>query len=957
MNVSSLTSSSSTSATNASYSSKGLSGLMSGMDTETMVKEMLSGTQTKIDSANQKKQQLEWKQDSYRNCITDINTLYQSYFNASYDADLTNNLASAKFFNQKASTVTGSGVKIISTDYSAAAGDMTVAVEQLATKASLASTTTMSGDRTITGTNNIDLSKYNKTVTLKVNGTEVGVNLNNATTADEVAQAFNTALQDKGVTAKVYDGRLRLVGAKDTTFSVDTDKSTSYGLSMSGLGVPSTSEIKDTNGTVTGSMFQGTAMKPADGPSIQVSLDGVTKTISLNDIAGADGTITMDSLQAGLQKQLRSAFGTFVQVRTVGAGADQKLQLYMDDGNAATTDDGKGHELVVYGADAQAMGIKPGTSSCISTSTKLGELNGIAGSSYAFTINGQEFSFDSNTTLNDMITAINDSSAGVKISYSSLSDTFAMTSASTGAQYGIEIKQSQGNVMTALFGDQIHAANTVATNQLTTGTITGTGLAADYTTTAASLSMKVNGTSYTFTLSAKENGEAYTKDEVESSFNTWLKDTFGTGAGDAQNISYADGKLNIANGFAVSFTATTVDLESASAVATAKGSDDLALAFGFNRTATSNASTTEDTLLSAVTQLNGTGASFGLKAGASLADAKLSDITSIDGIAVTYQDGRFQLSGDGSTPIDLSGSATLQALFDGATSVAVSNGETATAAGQDAIADINGVKISRSSNTFTIDGVTMQLTQVSEKDESGKYKEATIATDQNTDKIVDALKSFVKDYNAMVDKFQGLLKEDADFQKYAPLTDAQKKEMSDSEVESWTKKAKTGLLRNDDTLESFLSNMRGALYTKSSSSSLALYDIGIATYDKTGKLEIDESALRNALSSDPEGVANLFTDKTDGLAKKLMQAMDDTAKLSSGSPGLLVSLAGAKDLASTLKNNTLYKQMLELDNKVDQLKDRYENEKDRYWKMFTAMENAMTNFNTQSSMLNSYFSN
>ena len=48
MDISSSTYYSVTGATN-SYSSKGLAGLASGMDTETMVKKMLSGVQTKID--------------------------------------------------------------------------------------------------------------------------------------------------------------------------------------------------------------------------------------------------------------------------------------------------------------------------------------------------------------------------------------------------------------------------------------------------------------------------------------------------------------------------------------------------------------------------------------------------------------------------------------------------------------------------------------------------------------------------------------------------------------------------------------------------------------------------------------------------------------------------------------------------------------------------------------------
>ena len=51
-----------------------VSGLASGMDTESIVKSLLMGTQTKIDKQSGLKQQLEWKQDIYRDLITKINT-------------------------------------------------------------------------------------------------------------------------------------------------------------------------------------------------------------------------------------------------------------------------------------------------------------------------------------------------------------------------------------------------------------------------------------------------------------------------------------------------------------------------------------------------------------------------------------------------------------------------------------------------------------------------------------------------------------------------------------------------------------------------------------------------------------------------------------------------------------------------------------------------------------------
>ena len=69
--------------TNSAYSSAGFSGMASGIDTESLVKSMLSGIQSKIDKQNQQKQQLLWKQDMYRDVITKINNFKNKYFDLS----------------------------------------------------------------------------------------------------------------------------------------------------------------------------------------------------------------------------------------------------------------------------------------------------------------------------------------------------------------------------------------------------------------------------------------------------------------------------------------------------------------------------------------------------------------------------------------------------------------------------------------------------------------------------------------------------------------------------------------------------------------------------------------------------------------------------------------------------------------------------------------------------------
>ena len=270
--------------------------------------------------------------------------------------------------------------------------------------------------------------------------------------------------------------------------------------------------------------------------------------------------------------------------------------------------------------------------------------------------------------------------------------------------------------------------------------------------------------------------------------------------------------------------------------------------------------------------------------------------------------------------------------------------------GEDAVVYIDGVKTTRSSNTFTVNGITMELTK------ADPNKEIVIGTTRDVDSIVEGFTEFIKDYNAMLDKLNGYMDEDAEYKDYAPLTDAQKKEMSDREIELWEEKAKTGLVRRDSTVQAFLSEMRSIMYTTPEDSDIALYNIGIETgnYKDKGKLVLNETALREALETDPAAVEKLFTQAKDGLAKQLDDSLKNIANTSSGSPGELVKLAGVKGY-STEKNNSITWDILSIDERIAQLQSIYDKQKERYWSQFNAMEQALANMSAQSGYLQSQF--
>lgn len=825
-------------------SNKGMSGLVSGMDTENMVKQMLSGTQSKINKQNQLKQQIEWKQVIYRDIITSINSFRGKYFDTTFDSKLKNNLSSSNFFNSMVSSVkSGDSVKIVGTDSSAFSGDMKIKVSQLASSAKLYSNVKMSGNQTITGS------------------------------------------------------------------AMDIDK------------------IKK-------------ALQSGAELSFDLTLDGVTKSIAISS-EDISGEIDADTIKGALETKVGQAFGGYIGISM----SDNKLSFSINIKDADNNLE-KGHELKITGADAGKFGITPGSSTLISGQTKLGTLAGVSGKGYSFTINGEKFEFSANDTVSSMISKINSSKAGVKIAYSSMTDSFTMEASSTGAQYGINITQESGNLMSVLFGsDKIKSAENAASSRLNTSSITAAGLSDGYKTSEASMTFKVNGKDYTFSLPKRKEGD-YTKAEVEKNFNEWLKSTFGE-SNDVANISYSNGKLTTAAGYLVSFDKTKIDTSNSEAMAEAVKTD-LALAFGFSTNGASNA-VTEKTNISDIPALSGL--TFYKEDGTTEATT-LEEIKSYESggntYNISYSNSKLLIAGNGTIELDGTG---LESLF--GAKVVMDDGKMysdVVDAGKDALLEINGIKTSRSSNTFTVDGLTITATKESET-------ETVIGTTRDIDTIVEAIKSFVKDYNEMVDKLHGYVTEDAEYRNYPPLTAEQEDEMSEKEIELWNKKAKTGLIRGDSTVTGFLQSMRTAFYARPENSRIAAYSIGIetSTWNTSGKLVLDETLLRNALASDPEAVEILFTDPKDGLAAKLSGFCDDTAKLSVAKPGALVQIAGADNWSTNAKNNDLYNEMLKIKDRLSNLQNRYDSERARYWKQFNTMESVLASYSAQSSMISQYF--
>lgn len=262
----------------------------------------------------------------------------------------------------------------------------------------------------------------------------------------------------------------------------------------------------------------------------------------------------------------------------------------------------------------------------------------------------------------------------------------------------------------------------------------------------------------------------------------------------------------------------------------------------------------------------------------------------------------------------------------------------------DAKVTVNGAVIESSSNSISVNGLTLDLV-------SAKPGETiSIGVSQDTDSVYNMVKDFVKQYNEVLEELNNAYYAES-ARGYEPLTDEQKDAMSDTEVEKWEKKIKDSLLRRDNTIGSLLNAMRTALdgCVNVDGQDYALSSFGICTtkYTEKGKLHIYgdqddpdgmmyEDKLRKAIEEDPDKVMEVLQT----ISKNLYDTMADKMKATELSSAL--TFYNDKQLTKEL---TGYKEQL------DKEEDRLTEIEDRYYKQFASMETALSKLSSQSSSL------
>ncbi|WP_411682042.1 flagellar filament capping protein FliD [Clostridium thailandense] len=333
-----------------------------------------------------------------------------------------------------------------------------------------------------------------------------------------------------------------------------------------------------------------------------------------------------------------------------------------------------------------------------------------------------------------------------------------------------------------------------------------------------------------------------------------------------------------------------------------------------------------------------------------------------------YATGEFKLVGKDSKSVEVTSDFSILGLKADSTN------------GKDAIASItppgatNSTTIAKSSNNFTIDGMSYTLSSVGT---------ASVNVGTDTQAVYDKISSFITKYNTIVDEIQTKLTEKKDYN-YKPLTDSQKESMTTSQITAWETKAKVGILRNDSNLQSMLDGLRSAFTSAVSSTGLAFgqygdNSIGIdmsSDVSTPGHVEIaDPSKLKAAIATKSDKVLQMFTNQStaaagksydststkyneDGIFTRIKTIFESNVGYTGTTlnTAILTSYANKQyDYSSTGSggNGTLPDQIYEEQLQIKKIKSEMSDKQEKYYLQFSKLETAMTQLSAQQSSLSS----
>lgn len=259
----------------------------------------------------------------------------------------------------------------------------------------------------------------------------------------------------------------------------------------------------------------------------------------------------------------------------------------------------------------------------------------------------------------------------------------------------------------------------------------------------------------------------------------------------------------------------------------------------------------------------------------------------------------------------------------------------------------NGLEIETENNSYELNGIHFQFHNVTDGN-------ARLIVETDVETSFESIMGLIDTYNELIEKMNQSQTEKVN-RDYPPLTDEQKEEMTEDQIEKWEEQAKSGILRGESVISNNMYSMRRTWYSQvdTGTSITSINDIGITTsnnYLDGGKLVVDENKLKEALRDNPDAVYKLFSNNTDDNSRGIVNRLEETVK---NTKNRIEERAGKS--THTLDNYTLGKRLKELNERISDFEKRMMQVETRYWNQFTQMEKAIQRMNDQSAHLLSQF--
>lgn len=905
-----------------------ITGLTSGLDTESIISALVSSYNYKTNKYKKAQTKLSWKQDAWKTLNTKIYSLYTSL----------DGLRFSKNYNLKTTTSSDTTKATVTTTNNAVNGTQKLNILQVAQAGYLTGGKLASGTTSSTTLSELGYTGGDGTIDVNLgDGTKKSISVSQGTTVQQVVNS----LKDAGVNASYDENNRRIyVSSKETGTANDftltgANVDGSSALAKLGLCVGSSSTtatyesytkyITSDGKTVAENVKSGveayaqalaaTETAKAQNANLSAAYSYATAYSAMQD------ALTGSSLSGAQQEELKTLLAMTATER-VNSVMDADGNVYtktktQDDGSIIYEKDGKYIQAVTTAKDdgnnvytKNADGDYVDTNGLVYKATSEKDANG--NKYYVYTAaDGQQAKLAMmdetttyyETTTNEAGTGLYKYTADDGTTYSPNDDgTFA---GSDGKTYKLsddgttmqEYDKTKGELVTDGKSATVGAGTEVTNTEYVKGAeVSGVDKSSDR-------------------LTALKEASGLSKEVIETL---------------TSNIS----KVNSFEAVSDTVLNETDSYTRANIVASIKA----AYASGGATAVTTEVNTYADVIAA-----NNTTISDGEKTMEE--NSALADLAKMDNTTQEYQDA-----------VD----AFVAKVNDAKTNMdylnANSNSDASKIDGKDAKIVLNDIEYTGSSNQFSINGLMITAQAVTG---TGDANAITITTQSDVQGMYDKIKDFLTQYNSLINEITSLYNADS-AKGYEPLTDEEKDAMSDTEVEKWEDKIKASLLRRDDSLESIMNTMTSAMSKgyEINGKKYYLSTFGIKTLGYLNAAENEQNAyhidgdeddasvsgnsdkLMAALTEDPDSVIEFMQQLTNGLYESVGKKMQ-TSTLSS-----VYKVYNDKEMASEYSDYT---------DLIKKWEQKLQDQEDYYYNKFSAMETALSKLQSQTSSMSNLF--